>query len=736
MSHGDGLASTDRDRPSGAVPDVAAFARGWANAIAGTSYVPLDSAGLRTLLEALTARLLQTLLTERFDGSVARDVGAALVAAHCTNPDSLGRTLVVLPDLCSGLDGDQNALAGRVAQISGAVAAGFARALQERTLQEQEEIRRAAHTAQEQAEEALRATEARFQAVFAEAAIGIAIGDMDGNILDANDSLTAMLGYTVEELRRHRVSEFMHPSDAASVWQLYKELINGECDHFRVEKQYYRSNGEGVWTKLTVSLIRDALGEPRYQVAMMEDITDVRSLQTRLTHQALHDPLTGLPNRTLFFERLNHLFEGAGPTDRIGLCFLDLDGFKVVNDSLGHNVGDQLLVVVAERLRQSVAAAGHLVARLGGDEFVVLVADSTGPDDVIAVAEAAHAAFELPARVADRDFGISASIGVVERPVRSTAPLDLVRDADITMYWAKEDGKSRWALFDAERQAREVTRNTLATGLPAGLDHSEFEVFYQPLVRLSDGAVIAVEALTRWRHPLFGLLGPDRFVALAEETGLIVPLGRWVLSTACRQFRTWADRHPELEFVSVNLAAKQSADPHLVDDVFDVLTANGLQPEHLQFELTESAVMGEDHEPLEVLQRLRRTGVRIAIDDFGTGYSNLAYLRHLPVNELKLAGSFTNGLGSSAETSHVDEQIVCTVISLAHALNLTVTAEDVETAEQAARLRAIGCDSAQGHYFSRAQPADQLPWLSDHRYAGATWRPTGQSVHRPLISPT
>jgi diguanylate cyclase (GGDEF)-like protein len=504
----------------------------------------------------------------------------------------------------------------------------------------------------------------------------------------------------------------VHPDDAPEVWQLYTQMVAGERDHFRTEKRYFRKDGSLVWTDLTVSLIRDDSGGPRYMVAMFEDISERHSLENRLHHQAMHDPLTHLPNRALFFERLSRIFADAPTGSRLGLCYLDLDGFKVVNDALGHDVGDQLLVAVAERLHACVSDAGHLVARMGGDEFVVLVENSSGTDQVLAMADAALRCLDAPVRIAGHDLAVSASIGVVEREVRTSNSADVMQAADITLYWAKSDGKARWALFDPERNAREIARYTLSAALPAALERGEFEVEYQPLVRFTDGQLVGVEALVRWRHPTFGRLSPDRFISLAEETGLIVPLGRWVLHEACRQGRRWQDLYPDVPFfVSVNLAVRQSRDPGLADDVAAILEQTGLHPSRLQLELTESAIMGTADEALAVLHELSDKGIRIAIDDFGTGYSNLAYLRHLPVHALKIAGSFIEGLRSSEDGDPVDRQIVGALVSLAHALDLDVTAEGVETFVQAERLRVIGCDAGQGWLFARPAPASAIDEL-------------------------
>ncbi|MFF9346906.1 putative bifunctional diguanylate cyclase/phosphodiesterase [Streptomyces sp. NPDC014734] len=463
------------------------------------------------------------------------------------------------------------------------------------------------------------------------------------------------------------------------------------------------------------------------------DISDRRELQKRLRHLRMHDPVTGLPNRTLFFERLSAVLETPPYRDdrlvpgrgRIGLCYLDLDGFKAVNDSMGHRIGDQLLEAVATRLTACAAQDGprlpgaHLVARLGGDEFAILIEDSTGTQQLTDLARRALAALRKPFDVGGRRLSVSASIGVVERPVTGTSATGLMQAADTTLYWAKADGKDRWTLFDPERNAHRMTRQTLSSHLRPAVERGEFTIEYQPLVGMADGVVRGVEALVRWNHPQFGMLSPNRFVAIAEEDGSIVQLGRWVLRSACRQARRWQLDHPAEPplFISVNVAVRQVWDSDLVTDVAEILAETGLDPGLLQLELTESAVMGSAGRPLQALQSLSDMGVRIAIDDFGTGYSNLAYLSRLPVSVLKLDGSFVRGFryDDGAHASPADETIVEAMVHLAHRLGLTVTAECVETAGQAERLRSLGCDTGQGWLYSRAVGPERIAELIGRR---------------------
>ncbi|MFE0641001.1 putative bifunctional diguanylate cyclase/phosphodiesterase [Streptomyces sp. NPDC058877] len=689
------------------------FATIWSRAIFPVTATSLTRAEFEGHLLPLARTLYDALHARPFDTAPAQRTGAALVEGHCTDPDALGRSLGVVDAylvLYCGAESDMSTeeLRARCARLQHAMAAGYAQALRERTRAEQEAIARSALAARSAAEIALHATESRFRAVFDGAAIGIGIADLDGNVLEVNETLTRMFGGMEGQVRSRNVSEWVHPEDGPHVWKLYEELVRGERDHYRVEKPYYRGDGTVLWTNLTVSLLRDADGNPQYQLALMEDTTERRLLHLRLRYEATHDALTGLPNRTLFFERLEKAL-APGDHNRFGLCYLDLDGFKVINDSLGHSTGDRLLVEVADRLQGCVTGAGEMVARLGGDEFVALTTGSRGERDVVELADRILAALATPLRIEGRELTVRGSVGVVEGPAGERTPAEVLRSADITMYRAKSAGGNRFELADPEADARAITRHGLTTALPAALERGEFFIEYQPLVHLGDGSVHGAEALVRWCHPQHGVLGPDRFIPLAEDTGLIVPLGRWVLQEAVRQARFWQTRHSDggpLR-INVNLSPTQLHHPRLVADTVDVLERSGLEPGALCLEVTESALIGADEDLLKPLRQLAEMGVDIALDDFGTGYSNLANLRRLPVSVLKLDRSFTQGM-QQHPVDPVDLKIVEGIVSLAHSLELAVTVEGVETGAQARQLRDLGCDTAQGWYYARPGAPDRI----------------------------
>ncbi|WP_330296534.1 putative bifunctional diguanylate cyclase/phosphodiesterase [Streptomyces sp. NBC_00503] len=553
---------------------------------------------------------------------------------------------------------------------------------------------------------------ADYRSAFDAAHLAMAVVDRTGHVVGANRAFADLLGAEPHALTGRAAADLVDLASEARTWQAYQEVLRGRQARLRCTRRVKHPDGHSLWTEVTLGPVPGS-GDILLSVA---DISDRRDLQARLRHLQMHDPVTRLPNRALFFERLSAALEASsyehGGTGRIGLCYLDLDGFKAVNDTMGHRVGDRLLTAVAKRLTRCAdqsgygRTGGHLVARLGGDEFALLVEDSTGTEQLADLARSVLAAVQEPFDLAGQRLSVSASIGVVERAAEGTSATGLMQAADTTLYWAKADGKARWTLFDPERNAHRMTRQALSSTLRPAVERGEFTLEYQPLVDLESGVVRGVEALVRWNHPQFGTLTPNRFIGIAEEDGSIVQLGSWVLRTACRQARRWQIEQPSDSpvFVSVNVAVRQVWDSDLVGDVAEILAETGLAPQLLQLELTESAVMGSAGRPLQALQALSDMGVRIAIDDFGTGYSNLAYLSRLPVSVLKLDGSFVRGFRYEEGThpNPADETIVEAMVQLAHRLGLTVTAECVETAGQAARLRRVGCDTGQGWLYSRA----------------------------------
>jgi diguanylate cyclase (GGDEF)-like protein/PAS domain S-box-containing protein len=694
--------------------EARALGAAWAAAVQAAGFVPLPRPALHAALVDRAERMLHAASADG-DPATARAVGRWLVDTHFTNPAALERTIGVLGPALARIDPDRGATA------LAALAAGYSAALQERTRAEQERITTAAFAARAAAEQARWASEARFGVLFADAAIGIAIATADGEIVEVNRALCEMFGRAPGDILHRDMHEYVSEDDG-ELLQVVRAMQSGEREHARLERPFPHADGTTIWTELVLSLVRAPDGAPRFVVAMVADDTERHRLETSLRHQALHDPLTGLPNRTLFFERLEAALDAGR---RVGVCYLDLDDLKAVNDTLGHEVGDQVLQAVAHRLATEIGEDGgvgagrSLVARMAGDEFVVLV---EGPEaEPLRVAERALDVVRRPVVSGPHRIVVSASIGVVERADSGSGKgelvgaADLMRAADTTLQWAKQDGRNRVAEFDAERHRAAVARFELSARLPEALDAGEFVVEYQPLVRLSDQRLVGVEALVRWQPPGGDRIGPDAFIPVAEETGLIVPLGRWVLGEACRQAARWRDENPDTQlFVSVNVAARQVREPGIVADVTRILAESGWPAHALQLELTEGDLMGTTGEPLDALRDLAAIGVRIAIDDFGTGYSNLAYLRTLPVHALKLAGPFLTrpfctGGDQEDDCDETDLEVLELLIELAHTLGLSVTAEVVETEAQLERLRKLGCDTGQGWYFAPPVPPSAVP---------------------------
>ncbi|GAA3391923.1 putative bifunctional diguanylate cyclase/phosphodiesterase [Cryptosporangium minutisporangium] len=730
--------TVDPGRGSGSDPRRQ-FAAAWAGALrrAGATSLAADETEFRLL--GAVDRLVDAARSEPFDARQAANVGAALVSLGLTDPRVLGESLRLLatefpavlaaepvgpagstasaappaPADAPAQRAEAPADAGaRLAAIQAEFATGFATGTRDRAAEEREALRRTALATQSDAHRALRASEARFRAVFGGPPVGIALGTPDGHITEANDVLANLLGLPVSALTGRHLGEFLVPEHRAGLEDAYIRLLAGEVPRVHVERRLARPGGAETWLSIRLTLVADEAGIPRWHTALVEDVTEQRALRLAWEFQASHDQLTGLANRVAFVERLTGMLRERGTVQRVGLCFLDLDGFKVFNDSLGHPVGDELLVAVADRLR--TLAGDALVARLGSDEYGILLADTAGVADVERLAAEVVRSFAVPFPLADSSLTLSASIGVVEHATADADAADLIRAAELTMYRAKTEGPGRWAVYEPHRNEQQVARYWLSTAMPAALERDEFVVEFQPLVGLTDGTVRGAEALVRWRHRELGLLSPKRFVGLAEETGAIVPIGRRVLQLACRQAARWpgSGRQPASwgPYVSVNLAVRQFRDPGLVDDVVRVLEETGLPAGRLQLELAAGTVTTLNTAPLE---RLAALGVRLAVDDVSAGWSQLSLLRELPVDVLKLSGSLVQRLAGT-DRSAVDDQIIESLVGLSHALGLQVVAEGIESVEQRDRLRELGCDTGQGWYFAPALgPEEFIRYLPD-----------------------
>lgn len=519
----------------------------------------------------------------------------------------------------------------------------------------------------------------------------------NGKLDYVNERTMAYFGRSAEELIDGGWRDAIHPDDLEQCERLWESSIHSGR-YFEMQFRLRRKDGTFRWHIGRANPGLDPEGNIIKWYGTNTDIDDQKQSEAKLNHIARHDPLTDLPNRIEFMSHLRSAVERARTNQvaRFAVLFLDLDRFKVINDSLGHIVGDKLLTQIAERLNKLVRP-GDVVARLGGDEFTILLNRTGGRDDVVRIAERVQRNISKAFMIDGYEVFTSASIGIIVSDEIMREPEDFLRDADSAMYRAKESGKARYEIFDSEMHVRNMNLLQIETELRHAVERGEFEVHYQPIVDLSSGTINEFEALIRWRHPQMGLVSPDDFISVAEESGMIVPIGQWILGEACRQLAKWQRKVRRPLSVSVNLSAKQLMHPALINQIQSILRSTGLQSRHLKLEVTESTVMEHSERSLSVLKRLAAMGVSLSTDDFGTGYSSLSYLQEFPFDRLKIDRSFIHKMNCDDRSG----AIVRTILMLAANLGLDAVAEGIETENQLAALRSLGCRLGQGYYFSR-----------------------------------
>ncbi len=554
-----------------------------------------------------------------------------------------------------------------------------------------------------------------FQLITENAADMIAVVDSTGQRIYNSPAYEHILGYSAEDLQTTSSIEQVHPDDRARVLEAARKARStgqGQRLEYRIQHK------DGSWRILesTASVVRDEKGNAEKLVIVNRDISERKRAEEMLAHSAFHDGLTNLPNRALFLDRLQRAFvlSKRHPDYKFAVLFIDVDEFKVFNDSLGHTVGDEVLVQIGKRLTASLreidtisrpqlsaATKDDTLARVGGDEYTVLLEDIRNASDGIRVAERLQAKLALPFSVHGYEIVVTASVGIAVSTAVCAHAEDLLRDANIAMYRAKQTGKARCEVFDTAMHAGAVRRLELETELRKALELGEFRTHYQPIVSLKTGRIAGFEALTRWQHG-DRLLSPAEFVAVADETGLIIPMNRLLLREACKQLRSWQAQFPADPplSMSVNITSKEFAYPQLAKGIGETLQQTGVDPNNLQLEITETIAMGDPEKAASVLSELKALGVRLSVDDFGTGYSSLSRLQEFPVDSLKIDRAFISCMDSDAES----DKIVRIIIMLAQNLGLVTVAEGTETEEQVNQLKGLDCRFAQGYYFSK--PAD------------------------------
>jgi diguanylate cyclase (GGDEF)-like protein/PAS domain S-box-containing protein len=531
--------------------------------------------------------------------------------------------------------------------------------------------------------------------------------DLEGKVLYWNRAAEEIYGWSSEEALGRSLRDLTVSEEALEkAEEVVSELRAGRA--WSGETLLRRKGGSYVPVLGTATPLFDDRGNLVGMIGVSTDISQRKTLEAELERRASHDPLTGLPNRGAFVDRLGQALlrtRRQKNSLKVGVLFMDLDRFKTINDSLGHEAGDRLLVAIAERLKNRLRPE-DVLARFGGDEFAVLLETVENPSEVIRVAQRIAETLQEPFTVEDHEVSVSTSVGIALGTAHTNDPEGMLREADVAMYRAKEQGPGCYAVFDPAMQTRAQERLELEADLRRALEQGEFVLFYQPEVSLHNGSMVGFEALLRWQHPERGLLKPSAFVPLAEETDLITPIGRWVLEEACRQAKRWEEEHLPAPpaTMEVNLSARQLARRGLAQTVEEALRRTNLDANALALDMTETVLIRALEDNAQALDALKKMGIRLCLDDFGTGYASLSYLNRLPVDRVKVDRSFVKGLGEKA----TDTTLVRMIIDLCHTLGVEVLAEGVETSEQAALLRDMGCDLGQGYYFAGPLPGEEL----------------------------
>ncbi len=555
---------------------------------------------------------------------------------------------------------------------------------------------------------ALKESEERFRSAFDYAPIGIALVSSEGKWLKVNRALSKILGYTEKEFLKTDFQSMILKEDLGDTLVKIHDLKSEKTETCQLEQRYLHKNGDTVWVSWSVSPIKNSQSEMQNLIFQIQDITDKKFAEEKLQYEASHDSLTGLPNRAMFMTRLEHALAKAhyNPTYKVSLLFIDLDRFKNVNDSLGHIIGDQLLIQIAEHLQDCVRPT-DLVARLGGDEFIIMVEGKFDENEIIKVAERVQAKFNEPFDLSGNEVYSSASIGVLHNTADHETAEDMMRDADTAMYQAKRAGKARHEVFDPDMHELAKETFQLETDLRRAVEKEEFTVFYQPIYSLGrEERIEGFEALARWNHSSLGNIPPNKFIPLAEEIGLINSLGEQIIRKACREMQMIHKilDSPKPLILSVNLSCKQFAQRNLVKNIKKILDETGFSARNLKIEITETVFFKHREKAIGMLTDLKELGIEINIDDFGTGYSNLSYLTQLPISTLKIDRSFIDAI----ENKNRNIEIVQTIITLARSLGMKVIAEGVENQLQLDNLKKLNCEGAQGFYFAKPMSFEEM----------------------------
>lgn len=686
-----------------AVPDgLTALAAQWAIAVLRTTHLPVSRHEVEAVLRDIAVELTKLVRAEQADAQHAEEAGRRLVAEYITTSAALTKTLHLLNTQllpAAGLPETQPWL-GRLAELTGHLAAGYLEAARDRLFDQQEMIKTAVFRARDSAERARLATEARFRAVFQSTAVGIAITDLAGRIELINPALSAILGRSEDDLAGQPLLGLIHRDDLAKVNAGFTEVRNGRRSKFVQDVSFADPDGEQVWTRLSATMVLDEFDERAHMVTMVEDISDLHLLRHDQLVHALRDQLTGLPNRTQFMSTLDETLRNATEQDRVALCYVDLDGFKIINDGVGHEFGDKMLVRVANMLRNAFPEPSATVARVGGDGFgILLTGTGSGFEVSERIAEVLQQLTEPVYLDNDTGVAVSASVGIVERPAFGLTAAELVQAAEVTTHRAKANGKAQWELYDAELDARDRDRFRLGASIPGALETNEFVVTFQPVVRLADRALIGLHASVYWDHPKLGKLRPVDFLGLAEETGFIVPLGRRVIEEVGCWMAKWSKEFGErMPIVGVNLSPRLAREQDLIKILREVIEQTGLPAGKLHLGVPSDVAIDRYGEPLDNLAFFESLGVKVIISSFGNGNVGTVNLRELPIDGVSTSSKLTKAFAGAPENSPFEKGIRH-LIKLTDELRIPLVANGVDTTDAAERLVKVGARLGSGPLF-------------------------------------
>jgi diguanylate cyclase (GGDEF)-like protein/PAS domain S-box-containing protein len=677
------------------------LARKWAYLLSTTAYIPMPYRDVEAELLVIVNQLSDTLLDEPFDPTPAAEVGRRLVGMNCVSQTSFQRTVDILGRALLNQHELRavRRLPEKVVRLLGTLAAGFVDGVRRLTLQQQEDLNRTMITIGRESNLGQRTAEARLTGVLDSASAGVAITEADGRFLRTNNALSDILGYSAREFQELVVFDLLPPGDELCIRTARDQLMDGTLRRLRQRRAMLTKSGDTVHVTLTGTLLREPEQSDRL-VLIVRDDSELRLLQSQLTHQSLHDVVTGLPNRQFFTTRLESTLHRADPRTGTTVYHLDLDSFAMIADGFGRQVGDQLLKVVADRLRSVVAAEKAMVARLDSDEFAILVENSPTTPDVATTVGRINEELAEPVYIDGQGVTVSTSIGVVHRPRGDIDPTELLRASDLALRRAKEHGRRQWELFDARQDEQDRARFKLATTMPSAWEMGEVALSYRPQVDLTTGAAVALEPVLRWDHPKFGPVEHRRCVELAEQTGLMLPLGDWVLHSACTRLRRWREESGFDLPVVVGLSEGQAVDPDLVGRVLRVLDENGVAPDLLCLGIPVHLLHGRRPEPADQLRVLAEAGVGIALHGFGSAV-DLPCLEDLPVTAVRIgehlvATQACRAANQPSGAVSLLDKVLVDLVAVVHEAGGTVAVDGVDTEQQAAWWTRAGADTALG----------------------------------------